>query len=60
MRPEDLPAVMEIDALSLPTPWSEGVWRQELKSPFGLYLCWRRRAGCAARSGPGGPPTSYT
>ncbi|MCA3747538.1 MAG: ribosomal protein S18-alanine N-acetyltransferase [Rubrobacter sp.] len=38
MRPEDLPAVMEIDALSLPTPWSEGVWRQELKSPFGLYL----------------------
>ncbi|QYJ17010.1 [Ribosomal protein S18]-alanine N-acetyltransferase [Rubrobacter xylanophilus DSM 9941] len=38
MRPEDLPAVMEIEALSLPTPWSEGVWRQELSSSFGLYL----------------------
>ncbi|WP_143526401.1 ribosomal protein S18-alanine N-acetyltransferase [Rubrobacter xylanophilus] len=38
MRPEDLPAVMEIEALSLPTPWSEDVWRQELASPFGLYL----------------------
>lgn len=38
MRPSDLPAVMEIDAASLPKPWSEAIWRSELESPFGLYL----------------------
>lgn len=38
MEPRDLPAVMEIDAASLKTPWSEGVWRKELRSPFGTYL----------------------
>lgn len=38
MEIEDLPAVMEIDALSLPKPWSEAIWRAELESPFGLYL----------------------
>lgn len=34
----DLRAVMEIDASSLPKPWSAGIWRSELESPFGLYL----------------------
>jgi [ribosomal protein S18]-alanine N-acetyltransferase len=34
----DLPSAMEIDALCLPRPWSETVWREELRSPFGLYL----------------------
>jgi ribosomal-protein-alanine N-acetyltransferase len=34
----DLPSAMEIDALCLPRPWSEAVWREELDSPFGLYL----------------------
>jgi ribosomal-protein-alanine N-acetyltransferase len=34
----DLPAVMEIDRRSLPRPWGEAVWREELRSPFGLYL----------------------
>jgi ribosomal-protein-alanine N-acetyltransferase len=29
---------MEIDSLCLPRPWSEAVWREELESPFGLYL----------------------
>jgi ribosomal-protein-alanine N-acetyltransferase len=29
---------MEIDASSLPKPWSAGIWRSELESPFGLYL----------------------
>jgi ribosomal-protein-alanine N-acetyltransferase len=29
---------MELDALCLPKPWSEAVWREELGSPFGLYL----------------------
>jgi ribosomal-protein-alanine N-acetyltransferase len=38
MRPADLPAVMEIDAASLPKPWSEAIWRSEIESPFGLYL----------------------
>lgn len=38
MRTSDLPAVMEVDAASLPKPWSEAIWRSELESPFGLYL----------------------
>jgi len=38
MRMSDLRAVMEIDASSLPKPWSAGIWRSELESPFGLYL----------------------
>ncbi len=38
MQVEDLPAVMEVDALCLPRPWSEAIWRGELESPFGLYL----------------------
>ena len=38
MKPSDLSSAMEIDALCLPKPWSEAVWREELRSPFGLYL----------------------
>ncbi len=38
MQARDLPAVMEIDALCLPRPWSAGIWRGELESPHGLYL----------------------
>ncbi len=38
MRLADLPAVMEIDRQSLPRPWSEAIWREELTSPFGLYV----------------------
>jgi ribosomal-protein-alanine N-acetyltransferase len=38
MRLEDIPSVMEIDQESLPRPWSEAVWREELGSPFSLYL----------------------
>ncbi len=38
MRLSDLPAVMEISQESLPRPWSEAVWREELDSSFGLYL----------------------
>jgi len=33
-----LPAVMETDRRSFPTPWSEEIWRQEITGPFGLYL----------------------
>ena len=38
MQLSDLPVVMVIDAASLPRPWSRAVWREELGSPFGLYL----------------------
>ena len=38
MEISDLPSAMEIDALCLPRPWSGTVWREELESPFGLYL----------------------
>ena len=38
MEARDLPSVMEIDALSLPRPWSAAIWRGELTSPYGLYL----------------------
>ncbi len=38
MRLADLPAVMEIARQSLPQPWSEVVWREEIRSPFSLYL----------------------
>jgi ribosomal-protein-alanine N-acetyltransferase len=38
MRLEDLPTVMEVGRQCLPTPWSEVVWREELRSPFSLYL----------------------
>jgi [ribosomal protein S18]-alanine N-acetyltransferase len=38
MEARDLPFVMEIDALSLPRPWSAAIWRGELGSPYALYL----------------------
>jgi ribosomal-protein-alanine N-acetyltransferase len=38
MEASDLPAAIKIDTLCLPRPWSEAVWRDELESPFGLYL----------------------
>jgi len=38
MDPRDLRLAVETDELCLPTPWSEAVWREELASPFGLYL----------------------
>jgi ribosomal-protein-alanine N-acetyltransferase len=45
MEARDLPTVMEIDALSLPRPWSAGIWRGELGSPYGLYLVIEDGAG---------------
>ena len=38
MRVGDLPAVMDIDRESLPRPWSEAMWREEITGPFSLYL----------------------
>ena len=38
MDVSDLESAIELDTLCLPRPWSETVWREELESPFGLYL----------------------
>ena len=38
MLTDDLPAVLRIAEASLPDPWSEAIWRDELTGPFGLYL----------------------
>lgn len=38
MEHSDLPEVMEIDAASLPRPWSAAIWRGELQSPYSRYL----------------------
>jgi ribosomal-protein-alanine N-acetyltransferase len=38
MDVSDLASAIELDTLCLPRPWSETVWREELESPFGLYL----------------------
>jgi [ribosomal protein S18]-alanine N-acetyltransferase len=38
MEASDLPSAMELDSLCIPRPWSEAVWREELESPFSLYL----------------------
>ncbi|CAN5531752.1 ribosomal protein S18-alanine N-acetyltransferase [soil metagenome] len=51
MELEDLPEVMEIDAMSLPRPWSVAVWREELESPFGLYLVLEEAGRVSAQIG---------
>ena len=38
MEASDLHSAIEVDTLCLPRPWSETIWREELESPFGLYL----------------------
>ena len=38
MTSGDLEEAMEVDAECLKRPWSAGVWREEIRSPFGLYL----------------------
>ena len=57
MEIRDLPSVMEIDAACLPRPWSERVWREELRSPFSLYLVLeedpRTEVGCATETDSG-------
>ncbi len=51
MQPSDLSAAMELDALCLPKPWSEAVWREELWSPFGLYLVLEEGGGIFGQIG---------
>jgi [ribosomal protein S18]-alanine N-acetyltransferase len=38
MEISDLASAIEVDTLCLPRPWSEAIWREELESPWGLYL----------------------
>src|SRR3712207_8841343 len=35
MDTSDLSYAMEVDALCLPRPWSQTIWREELESPVG-------------------------
>ena len=51
MRPADLPAVMEIDALCFPRPWGAGIWRGELESPHALYLVLEEDGGISGHIG---------
>ncbi len=51
MRARDLPAVMEIDAASLPRPWRERIWREELETSFGTYLVLEDENGVAGHIG---------
>jgi ribosomal-protein-alanine N-acetyltransferase len=51
MEARDLPSAMEIDALSLPRPWSAAIWRGELSSPYGLYLVIEDRGGVFGQIG---------
>lgn len=38
MREEDLSEVRRIDTESLARPWSQVIWQEELRGPFGSYL----------------------
>jgi ribosomal-protein-alanine N-acetyltransferase len=51
MEALDLPSAMAVDASCLPRPWSDSVWREELESPFGLYLVLEEEGGIFAQIG---------
>lgn len=51
MKHSDLPEVMEIDAASLPRPWSATIWREELQSPFSRYLVLEEEGGISGQIG---------
>ena len=51
MELPDLPEVMEVDAACMPRSWSEGVWRGEIGSPFGLYLVIEEQGGISGQIG---------
>lgn len=51
MRSSDLKAVMDLDARALPKPWSPRIWRDELESPFGLYLVLEQDGGLVGQIG---------
>jgi ribosomal-protein-alanine N-acetyltransferase len=41
MTRNDLPAVLAIEQVSFPTPWTEGMFARELESPHSKHLCAR-------------------
>jgi [ribosomal protein S18]-alanine N-acetyltransferase len=41
MKLDDLPAIMAIERVSFPTPWTEGMFERELESPHSHRLCAR-------------------
>lgn len=51
MEVSDLSEVMEVDALSLPAPWTFGVWRAEIESPLGLHLVAEGNGGIIGQVG---------
>jgi [ribosomal protein S18]-alanine N-acetyltransferase len=51
MRAEDLPEVMQIDALCLPRPWSAAIWREELESPHAIYVVVEENDGISGHIG---------
>ena len=38
MVASDMASAIEVDTLCLPRPWSEAIWREEIESPFTLFL----------------------
>ena len=51
METSDLASAIEVDALCLPRPWSEAIWRVELESPFALYLLFEEEGEILAQIG---------
>ena len=51
MEHPDLREVMQVDEMSLPRPWSAAVWREELQSPYGLYLVLEEAGRISAQIG---------
>ena len=43
MTPEDIPAIMVLEQVSFPTPWSEATYRRELRNRHASY--WVMRPG---------------
>ena len=47
----DLPAALALDTECLPRPWSAGVWREELRSPYSVYFAVDDENGLIAQIG---------
>lgn len=51
MREEDVPALMEIELVAFPNPWSEGTYRTEASNRFARYGVIRANAGSGLPDG---------
>ena len=47
----DLSAALALDTECLPRPWSVGVWREELRSPYSTYFAFEEEDGLVAQIG---------